>query len=99
MKYLRIWPLLLLLVTTVAFSQQRGEIDPRLTALINQRDSIQLQNSLDTLSKSEVEDDLNLLVSYYNLKRNQNKRRHFQAGHPEIPQRLSGLCGGFGRDL
>lgn len=74
MKYLKIWPLLLLLLTTAAFSQQRGETDPKLTALLNQQDSIQLQHTLETLSKSEAEDDLNLLVAYYNTKRDQNKR-------------------------
>jgi len=74
MKYLKIWPLLLLLVTTVAFSQQRREIDPRLAALLDQKDSVLLKDSLETLSKSDVEEDLNLLVSYYNTKQDQHNR-------------------------
>ncbi|HWV67217.1 hypothetical protein, partial [Chitinophaga sp.] len=74
MKYLKIWPVLLLLVTTAAFSQQRREVDPALAALLNQKDSVQLQNSLEALSKSERENDLNLLETYYNTIRDQNKR-------------------------
>lgn len=74
MKYLKIWPVLLLLVTTAAFSQQRRETDPALAALLNQKDSVQLQSSLEALSKSERENDLNLLVTYYNTKQDQNKR-------------------------
>ncbi|MEV4884529.1 TlpA family protein disulfide reductase [Chitinophaga ginsengisegetis] len=72
MKYLKIC--FLLLIATAAFSQNRGAVDPKLTELLNQKDSVQLGKKLEALSKSDVEEDLNLLVSYYNTTRNQNKR-------------------------
>ncbi|TDQ06312.1 TlpA family protein disulfide reductase [Pedobacter metabolipauper] len=61
-------------LSALTASAQRGPANPKLTELINQKDSVALKQSLETLYKSNEEEDLSLLVSYYNTKRNATRR-------------------------
>jgi len=64
--------LLLTLPVINAFAQ-RGPANPRLTELINEKDSVLLSQKLSALYSSKEESDLSLLSSYYASRRNREK--------------------------
>lgn len=63
-----------LLASMSVGAQDRRPRDPKLAALLEQRDSIVLNQKLDSLAKSEQEGDLDLLANYYNRTQNAVKR-------------------------
>jgi len=65
---------ILMICQATSLHAQRGQANPKLEALINQKDSVQLNKQLDSLAGSSQEADLNLLASYYGAKRNATKR-------------------------
>jgi thiol-disulfide isomerase/thioredoxin len=77
MNYLKLkyflFGILFLLVTTT-FAQQRGPVNPALAELLNQKDTVILNQKLKTLQNSDKEEDLILLASYYNSSQNAGKR-------------------------
>jgi len=73
MKLKLILTLSLLLAATILFAQ-RGPSNPKLAALNNQKDPARLEKQLDSLKNSDKEEDLTLLVNYYNNKQNAEKR-------------------------
>lgn len=52
---------------TIANAQRRSQ-DPKLVALLNQKDEGLRGKQLDSLTKTDKEEDLNLLVGYYSAK-------------------------------
>ncbi len=65
--------IILLLVGVTVVQAQRGPRNPQLNELIGLKDSVQLQERLNSLYKSDKESDLLLLANYYNMKRNPAK--------------------------
>ena len=67
-----LFALLLAMPFLNAFAQ-RGPVNPRLTELNNEKDSVVLKQKLAALYSSKEESDLSLLGSYYTSKRNRQK--------------------------
>lgn len=64
---------LLLCVSAMAAVAQRGPVNPKLTALTEEKDTLVLNQKLAALYSSKEEADLTLLSSYYAAKRNRAK--------------------------
>ncbi|MEJ2881679.1 TlpA family protein disulfide reductase [Pedobacter sp. GR22-6] len=67
-----------LLCPAAALYAQRGPANPKMTALMGQKDSTALNRQLDSLLKTNQEEDLTLLIGYYNAKQNGPKREEIE---------------------
>jgi thiol-disulfide isomerase/thioredoxin len=72
---MKLLPLLLFLMLTIASSAQRPGPDPKLSEMLSQKDETVLQDKIKQLTNSSNEDDLLLLISYYNAKRDPEKSK------------------------
>lgn len=83
---------MLLTFQATALYAQREVIDPKMTVLMTEKDSSILSRKLDSLSKSSKEEDLNLLIGYYNVKRNGAKREEVEKlSSKKFPNGLAAL--------
>lgn len=64
---------LMLILPLLNALAQRAPVNPRLTELINEKDSVVLKQKLAALYSGKEESDLSLLSSYYASKRNREK--------------------------
>jgi len=67
-KYIKTTALfcLVVLCAFVGHTQNYGANNPRLESLLNNTDSLAVQNEIKTLLKNNIEEDYNMVIQYYN---------------------------------
>ncbi len=72
MKYISFFVFVFFAIISDAVAQ-RPPANPRLTAMLGQKDESLLQDTIKMLNNSSSEDDLQLLINYYNATKNPEK--------------------------